>query len=211
MIIAFMGVDGSGKTTTSMLLYKKLKSLNLPVEYWRGFDHFILNFLLRFMDKFLRRTNVENMREFFLTRSLEKPFYFRLWPLLVWFDYLIGWLHLSFFKRSSIIIFDRYALDSLVSWKYFGYNNAVVNILYLHFPGPELPFILDVPPEISFRRSKYNHKFPFYFYAIQRERYLNLAAMLSIKVLDAQRSPFDVVSEIVDYLRKRYPISLVKV
>ena len=89
MIIAFMGVDGSGKTTASKLLYKKLKSLDLSVEYRRGFEHFGLKFLLKFMEKLLRRTNVENVREVFLTKSLKKPLYFRIWPLLVWLDYLL--------------------------------------------------------------------------------------------------------------------------
>jgi len=201
MIIAFSGNDGSGKTTISAHVYEKLKSLGMTVEYRRGFEYFFLRFPLSLFGK-----RIESMRETFLTRGAKKPSYFKLWPFLVWLDCLFTWIYYEFLRRSTIVLFDRYIHDFLVSWEYFGYSSKLVRYLYIRSLMPRLSFILDVPAEVAFNRSKYDHKFPLYFYHVQRERYLRLAATTGVPIIDTLKSiettTNEIVTEIVKHVYK---------
>jgi thymidylate kinase len=200
MIIAFSGNDGSGKTTISSHVYEKLKSLGMTVEYRRGFEYFFLRFPLSLFGR-----RIESMREAFLTRDAKKPSYFKLWPFLVWFDCLVTWIYFELLRRGTVVLFDRYIYDFLVSWEYFGYSSKLIRYLYRCSPRPQLSFILDVPAEVAFNRSKYDHKFPLYFYQVQRERYLRLAAgALIIDTLKPiETTTNEIVSEILKCTHKR--------
>ena len=83
MIIAFMGNDGSGKTTISTYIYKLSLSRGLRVYYKPEFEYFLIGYLMKFFSKqreqlgasFVSRTNIKN-----------RNCVFKIWPYLIWVD-----------------------------------------------------------------------------------------------------------------------------
>ena len=198
MIVAFMGNDGTGKTTLSKALYWRLKRTGTSVLYRRGFEYLVLGFILRSLGDRLEET-----REHFLDRNTERPVYYRIWPYLVWVDCLLSLLLYKIIYRNKIVIFDRYFLDFLTGWNYFGYSSDLVEWLYKLFPISRFSYILDVPAGVAFERSKYDHKFPYSFYAEQRARYLKLARGMRIKILDTTRPLERNLNEVLDDVQKQ--------
>ena len=47
MILTFSGSDGSGKSTLSKLVFEELQHDGFDVEYQRGFEHFLLNIIIK--------------------------------------------------------------------------------------------------------------------------------------------------------------------
>jgi len=205
MIVAFMGNDGSGKSTLSQLFFRKLKEEGYSkIEYRRGFEYFTLKYIL----KLFRLKSLEEKREILLDKKIKKkPLFFKItgliWPLIVWFDYLVYFFYANLLQPKKIIIFDRYAIDSLVGWEYFGYANPFLKWLYLIIPLPTICFILDAPGEVTFQRSQFDHKFSLEFYTAQRERYLKYAELLKIKVISTDKSLNTSFEEIWSYWKKR--------
>jgi thymidylate kinase len=145
MIIAFIGMTGTGKTTNAQSLYQKLKEMGFSVEYKPEFEYFLLNIV-----KSQIRV-VETIRMKF-HNSRSKPIPLRLWPFLVWPDSLIAWLFSKLLKAHKIIIHDNYLYNFLLDWERFGYSSNIIRRLFLGFPKPELAFVLDVPPQVSYER-----------------------------------------------------------
>ena len=197
MILSFSGTDGSGKSTLSKLVYEKLLYEGFDVEYQRGFEHFLLTIIIRLIGG-----KIEPMRDTFMTKNIKKPSYYKLWPYLVWADNVLRLIYLKIFKKNKLIIFDRYILDFLVSWEYFDYGTSKLRKLFLLFPKPEISFIIDAPAKITFGRSRFDHKFPFTFYEIQRQRYLSLANTLNLKIILTTRPVDETLNEILSEIKK---------
>ena len=224
-----MGQDGSGKTTISKILERKLGEKGRKVQLKRGFDYFILNFFIRSSS-----SKVESTRDMFFRKSGRLQGAFSLWPYLVWVDFVLQKIFLELFRSDSIILFDRYVGDSLTGWEYFGYSSRIIRWLYLHFPRT-LCFVLDVPPEIGVQRKEFENisekdietlekqmRFVSYinpekgdkasenvkkgvllrFYAVQRKRYLALSSRFYATLIDTSKPVIDVVSEICEEIEK---------
>lgn len=201
MMLTLMGNDGTGKTTLARLIHDELTRNGFKVEYRRGFEYFVVGAFLAIFGK-----KIEGVRENFLTRGAKKAFVFRLWPYLVWLDFAVALIFTKILRRTYIVVYDRYIYDFLVGWKYFGCSSSLIEKLYLLFPKPDIPLVLDAPAEVTFKRSKFDHKFPLYFYQVQRQRYLDLAKKLSIKTIDTTRALTQTLREIFDevmYLHDR--------
>ncbi|MEM5867355.1 MAG: nucleotidyltransferase family protein [Candidatus Aenigmatarchaeota archaeon] len=194
MIIAFMGIDGSGKTTLARRFRERLRVLGLDVQYKAEFDYFLLG---RFFQLF-GKERVSKARMLFLTKKGEnqKPSYFKVWPYLVWLDLFLEWLWNKLFKRNSVVIMDRYAYDFLMSWEWLGYANDYIRWLYYHFPRPDVAFILDVSPTTAYLRKKESHIYPLHFYEVQKKRYLNLAKALGIRIINTEKAVDECLSEV---------------
>ena len=192
MIVAFMGNDGSGKTTISMHVYRMLLSKGLQVYYKPEFDYFLIRFIMKSLSKqrkkltksFVSRANNQNRSRIF-----------KIWPYIIWIDFLFFWLFLKTFKRNKIIILDRYLYDFLISWEYLEYANELVRLLYLTFPMPDRSFVLTVSPQIAFGR-KGNYDID--FYRVQTERYLALARYFGIQVIDTSKPIKETLEEITE-------------
>ena len=125
MIIAFMGNDGSGKTTISIHLYKLLLSKGLSVYYKPEFEYFLIGYVMNFFGKqreeltksFVSKANAQNRRTVF-----------KLWPYIIWIDFLFFWIFLNSLRRGKIVILDRYIYDFLMSWEYLGYSNKFLRV-----------------------------------------------------------------------------------
>ncbi len=202
MIIAFMGNDGSGKTTIARAFREKLSRVGLTVEYREEFDYFILKYFL----KLFPTNKLGKMRNKFLKKEkVEKiPIYFKVWPLLVWFDLLLEYIWIKAFKRNRIVIMDRYAYDFLMSWEFLGYNTSFTKYLYLQFPKPDIPVILEVSPQVAYDRKKDTHDQSLDFYHIQRERYLELADKLKIQTINTEKDMECSLNEVINEFRRYF-------
>ena len=192
MIIAFMGNDGSGKTTISTYVYRMFLSNDLPAYYKPEFEYFLLKYIMeklgnqrkKLTKSFISRTNFKN----------KSPVY-KIWPYIIWLDFLFFWFFLKIFKRNKIIILDRYLYDFLISWEYLGYSGKIVRLLYLTFPMPDKPFICKVSPQIAYAR-KGNYKLD--FYRVQTERYLALARYFGIQIIDTSKPIKETLQQITE-------------
>jgi thymidylate kinase len=182
MIIAFMGNDGSGKTTIAKKVYKFFRRLGFPVIYKHEYNYSILNLLF----KVLGEKRVEKAREEMILKKVKSWRYY-VWPNLVFFDVLLQWLYFKILKRGTIIILDRYPYDHYLSFEYLGYLTRFTKWLYLHFPKPDIGIILWVKPEIAFERKKETHPYTLEFYEKQTKRYLELSKDLKFPTINTQQ------------------------
>jgi len=193
MIIAFMGNDGSGKTTIAKELIKIFRDLEFEVIYKHEYQYTILKLLFKLLGK-----RIESGRKKMIVDK-EKSWKYFLWPFLVWFDGYLSYIYFKLFKRSSILILDRYLFDHYVSFKYLGYLTKLSEWLFIHSPKPDVPIILDVEEEILLKRKA---RYKLRFYQIQRARYLKLSKDLKIKVINTNCPISDVLEEIKNELRR---------
>ena len=73
MIIAFIGNDGSGKTSLASSIAERLKEAGLPVEYRSGGDHLLLTWL----QKLFPEKTVRDSQHRFLHRDSQISLFFR--------------------------------------------------------------------------------------------------------------------------------------
>ena len=120
LIISFMGVDGSGKTTLS----KKLKKIFKKSKYLH------LKPYILFQDK---RTEVKNPHA-----QKKSTFIFSLLRLLSWLvSYKLFFLNN---KKKQLFIFDRYVHDILVDPLRYKHNISkdFTRFILSFFPNPDL-------------------------------------------------------------------------
>src|SRR3972149_11350955 len=111
MIIAIIGADGAGKTTTANELYQELKQEGHHVDLNKSFeDYFLLKFPLHLLGNARRQ-----MSKKFIFERNKFPI-FLLWPYLVYIDQLFLYFYVRIFKRKIVTICDRYVYSFLVSW-----------------------------------------------------------------------------------------------
>lgn len=224
-----MGQDGTGKTTISQILERKLREKGKNVQLKRGFDYFILHFFIGSSS-----SRVESTRDQFFRKSGKLKVAFLLWPYLVWVDFILQKMFLELFKRDSIILFDRYVGDSLTGWEYFGYSSRIIRWLYLNFPKTFQCFVLDVPPEIGVQRKEFENisdddietlekqlRFVNYinpkvgnisedvkkevllrFYTVQRKRYWCLSNRFCARLIDTSKPIEEVIITICEEIEK---------
>jgi thymidylate kinase len=159
MIIAFMGNDGSGKTTISRQIHKFFADLGFETIYKHEYEYAILRFLFKLIGK----KKLEKSRNEMMVQKKRSVSY-TLWPILVWFDLLMQYVYYRIFKRRSVILLDRYPYDQYLSFKYLGTITKFTEWLYLHFPKPDMHLVLTVSPEIAYDRKKNTHSYSISFY-----------------------------------------------
>lgn len=132
--IAFLGCDGSGKSTLSSFISSELKKRGKRSEIifmgWRNFRNPILKILSKL---YLNRKQKKKVEEEKLSRFRERSF------LFYTFYYLELWTRYFkvFFSNKDYILFDRYFYDELSFSK--GIKNKLFRVLT---PRPDLCVIL---------------------------------------------------------------------
>lgn len=183
MIIALMGNDGSGKTTIAQEISKKLKERGYNIIYKPGFDHLVLG-LLVFLGKILLGKNADQTQQKFLHPGEKQGLVSRVWPYMVWIDSLLKYIWAS--TRPGVVLFDRCWYDFLISYEQLGYTGPLIRALFLGLPRPHCGVILDVSPEVMYRRKYDTHTAPLEYYVAQRDRYLELARRLRFPVVNTE-------------------------
>lgn len=192
MIIAFMGNDGSGKTTLSWQIHKFFIGLGFETIYKHEYEYAILGFFFRLVG----RKKIDKSRKEMLVQKKRSVTY-TLWPLLVWFDLMLQYLYYRIFKRRAVILLDRYPYDQYMSFKYLGILTKFTEWLYLHFPKPDIHMVLTVSPEIAYQRKKGTHGYSISFYKKQTGEYLKLAQILGSSVINTNDNIDQTVIKII--------------
>jgi len=143
IVVSFMGVDGSGKSTLIELLRKKLKNKFRKIKYIHLRPYLIL------LDKSTVQSNPHNSKA--------------TWPMLLNFVRILYWLIIYRFyfylfanKSGQLIIFDRYAHDLMIDPIRYKYNlpNRVTKFILNLFPNPTHWIVLSAPIKVLEKRKK---------------------------------------------------------
>ena len=143
IVISFMGVDGSGKSTLIELLRKKLKNKFKKIKYVHLRPYLIL------LDKSTIQANPHKTK--------------KTWPILLNFIRILYWLiiyRLFFYlfanKPRQLIIFDRYAHDLMIDSTRYKFNlpNRITKFILNFFPNPSLWIVLNAPIKVLEKRKK---------------------------------------------------------
>ncbi len=143
IVVSFMGVDGSGKSTLIELLRKKLKNKFRKIKYIHLRPYLIL------LDKSTVQSNPHNSKA--------------TWPMLLNFFRILYWLIIYRFffylfanNSKQLIIFDRYAHDLMIDPIRYKFNLpiSITKFILNLFPNPNLWIVLNAPIKVLEKRKK---------------------------------------------------------
>lgn len=178
IVIALMGLDGTGKTTLAKQTIGFFRKIGIDVRYKHLYDCVFTKPIIRLV-KSMRKPLDERKTQSRAQRH-HQWWQYQLWYVLLWLDNLMLYVFYSLFKPRSILIFDRYLYDTpIVS----GFLNKSLRWLFLHFASPHIPIILVADSKTLRSRKKVEQE-------IERrdiERYFHLARTLKIPVLETTR------------------------
>lgn len=189
MIIAFMGIDGSGKSSTALALKERLeRDFCGPVFYREEFNYVVLGHLF----KLVGGNRERRARQKYLDATQKKrPWIYKVWPYLVWADCVLAYLWQRVLSlRGYTVICDRYFYDYVVAFEGLGDSSWLVHKLFLALPPPDVGILMDVPHEIAYERKKDTHRDPIEWFAMWRECYLKLNREINFSVVRSDR-PFE--------------------
>jgi len=143
IIIAFMGVDGSGKSTLINKLCKKLSKKYNKIKYLHLRPYLFLT------DK---RTIIKNPH---IQRTPNSKF-LSLLKILHWLFMYKFFFTIIIKKKNQLIIFDRFAHDLLIDKIRYKFNlsNKLSNRILKLFPEPHLWIVLKAPIKTIEKRKK---------------------------------------------------------
>jgi len=199
MLIAFSGLDGSGKTEHSQALLDAFKICEINPRYvWSRAGSLPLTNAMNKCIKYIRRKdkkklNVNNSNTY-LTRN---KFKVALWIIINYVDIILYY----FFKIKiplifgKVVISDRYIYDSIVDLEYLkgskNCNRILYKILGYLTPSPDILFFLDLDPAIILNRGRVESKDQLL------DKYLDYKIVLSRAnpILIDNSKPFHIVNE----------------
>jgi len=210
-LICFIGIDGSGKTTCSINLCKKLKTLGFSCRYVHH-TYSIINNIPKMLRPYIRNfassiprasASVENVKDATEGSRLEMPI--ALFSIAAILDSLIGrFTETKFRFGESVIIYDRYFYDQIVDVaECLGtFPNWLAECYLRLIPKPDLVFLLDLPPIVAHQRKAEG---PVGVYERRRELYLSLTKRLDMSnlvIINALQDPDEISALIFGYVRK---------
>jgi len=157
-VIAFLGVDGAGKTSTINKLRVLLKN---------KYDEIIIHHLKPNLLNSNKNTPVRNPHAKPLRSSFASLLKIVYWLII----YKIFFLLISK-KRSCLVIFDRYVDDILIDNKRYRYNlsSKITGKIINYFPQPDLWVILTGKITIIHKRK---NELPILELKRQSKKYIN--------------------------------------
>jgi thymidylate kinase len=226
MLIAFSGVDGSGKTAHAEALQAAFNRCDIRsrVVWSRGASSPFTDALIRLGKSFgvgakhlpseppvesghLQADDSPLARRAALWR---RPVVRRLWPwalaLDLWRQYAVSIAWPLF--RGTVVIADRYMADAQAEvaayMKMAGSGGVPLALRLLEWlsPKPSLRFLLEVPPDVAALRKGGQESAN--FLAMQAEQYRRIAKGSGWRVLNAAQPLEDLSSEIVRVSLLRY-------
>jgi thymidylate kinase len=153
IIVCFMGVDGSGKTTVAKSLHESLSKVGISAKYiwcgWRGFESWLVKpFAAPTKNVLIKRGNESGVAD----AHDRIPFF----DYLTWFDYFarVCPALIASSLTAKVIIVDRYVYDVTQDLHGEGTtSHRMVARLLKQFPQPTVIFYIKVPLELAFARK----------------------------------------------------------
>jgi thymidylate kinase len=142
IVISFMGVDGSGKSTLIDLITKKFKNKYKNIKYIHLRPYLFLT------DKSVTNANPHQKK----SRSK----FISLLQILTWLIIYQIFFFFKLRKKNQLIIFDRYAHDlqiDKIRYRFSLSDKLTKSILSL-FPEPHLWIVLKAPIKLIEKRKK---------------------------------------------------------
>ncbi|MFA5406133.1 MAG: hypothetical protein WC307_02140 [Candidatus Nanoarchaeia archaeon] len=154
LLISFIGVDGSGKTTFAKKTFDYLTEKGCKVALIKPFEYL-------FLKNYLKNKNADN-----ILNQIKKPFYYKFWSFLALVDNIF-YYHKKIkplLKKYDYVICDRYFYDFVMSFLYHGFIFNWFSKVYLKLlPKPDLTFIMSLKPKLAMKREvDQKHKYIFY-------------------------------------------------
>ncbi len=165
-IICFLGVDGSGKSTLSNYLFNEIKkSYNVSYTWWLEAENSIIRKLIRKIGNTPNSSlKVHNSnKELNNNDNLKSKLFKKVYPKIVLLDYIIFGIKKTWIPyisaKNKILIFDRYYYDVILalSEEFDFSKKSKLNLYKLFkrlFPDPDIIFVIEVPPEITYLRKE---------------------------------------------------------
>lgn len=162
MVVALIGMDGSGKTSVVKRLIKSLHSLGIGSVYYHGFHNPILSTITKISKVSNFTLNGSKARSEKDVRTKLLSAVVTLWHVIMFFETLLFFLYVKLFKtHKKIIIFDRFWLDRYIYLIVRDRANIITHLLYQVvyplFINPDLLVCLTVDPNIAYQRKRVEH------------------------------------------------------
>ncbi|MFC1682617.1 dTMP kinase [Candidatus Zixiibacteriota bacterium] len=210
MIIAFTGMDGSGKSLQAKALSDSLHDEGFHSHYvWSRWSPLLLRPLIG-LGRMLMGGRGGSEDEMYKTfqqgkrKMFQRPILAQIWKILACVDYSLQVLFKIGIrsKGRNIVVCDRYVHDLLVDLgTNFGYDSEQIAQLWSSrllclFPKPDLVFLLDLPPEVAFERKE---DVPLSYLRDRRALYESMRKLQDVELVDATGS----IEELGDILHRR--------
>lgn len=197
MLIAFIGCDGSGKTTLAKKLISRLRGKGLQCEYGHQYEYFLSDTIGNFIRSKENKANSKGSKSRF---EKNPEFYYELWPFFSWFNLLLNFLWYKTFGKDKVNISDRYIYDMLIGWEMEGRINSLSRWLLGNFPEPDVIFLLDASPKVLYTRRK--EEYPNYNFCVRkRSKYLDFAKREGINIVNTEGEVEDTVGKVMEKLK----------
>ncbi len=208
LLVAFSGVDGSGKSTQIHLLEEQLAKDRVRVLHircrWRPV--LSLPLLVVFRRLGYAKYHIGGGSYIVETRLRGKEGLASLWCILTQLENVVKTgLKLMFpMLLGRSVICDRYVLDMLVDGMFGlhdGPGRARLGFKLLRlFPRPDFAFFMDIDPEVAFQRKPDLPTLK--DYAGRLDLYHRLSSRLGVTVVNARSSPKVIQREIWDSISR---------
>lgn len=191
MIVAFEGIDCSGKTTQSLILNAQLNAMGFHSNVSMTFSSPAGEYL----SKYISETHVTS-KEAGLLFAAEK---------ISRCKYILS----NNQTPQSFVILDRWVLSSLVYQTIQGASTDFIEYINNDIPRPDLTIIIDIPAELSYQRSKIaNRDEPnIDFLKMARKKYLSYSDKENIHVLDGNTEEISLSEKILKIISDKYGLS----
>jgi len=154
-LIAFIGVDGSGKTTQSNILLKEMRYLGKTAVTRKIFSFFIISLFIKILKK--HKPYLKENEKAISRKRLGKNF---VRQVFLYFAVLDCWLYYLFrvlpiLYKYDYVISDRYFYDYAPNLLRLGIGNYH-NVFWFinHLPKPDYCFYLNLSGKNAFQRKK---------------------------------------------------------
>jgi len=187
-VICLLGTDGSGKSTLSKEIAKKIDG---KVVYfgWRPFlwSTKLISWIFKKKNYRIAESMNKSDKKFSLVQEIMLVYYY--------IEYVFRYIFQVAFRGT--VVLDRYFYDMYSHYDYAS-RSKVFKVLMKIFPKPDYLFFLDVDVDIAKKRKP---EMDITLLKMHKKKYLELVDILKIEKIDCSKSIGACVSEIIKRLK----------